>query len=298
MNVFLTGASGYIGGVVAEKLLAAGHSVMGLARSEESARKLEAVGVCPVPGNLRDVVGLASSAREADGVIHAGTEWGPERGPVDRTAAAVMTEALADSGKPFVYTSGNWLHGNTGDAVVHDDAPVDPPAAVAWRPEVERLVLDATERGVRSIVIRPAEVYGRGGGLAGEFVKAGKENGVVRYVGDGENYWSFVHVEPLARLYVLALERARPGAILLAAAGPQYRVRTIAGAAAAACGGSTRAESWPAEEARKTLGDLVDGLIQNQRLASERAQRELGWNPAAPSVLEEIARSGGTPLAA
>jgi nucleoside-diphosphate-sugar epimerase len=292
MNIFLTGATGYIGGVVAETLLTTGHSVMGLARSKDAASKLEAAGVRPVPGNLRDVVGLAASVHEADGVIHAGTEWGPERGAVDRAAVTVMTEALADTGKPFVYTSGNWLHGSTGDTVVHDDAPVNPPAEVAWRPAVEQLVLAATERGVRSIIIRPAEVYGRGGGLVGEFVKAGKESSVVRYVGDGENHWSYVHVEPLARLYVLALEKAKPGAILLAAAGPSYPVRTIAEAAAAACGGSTRAESWPVEEARGTLGNLVDGLRQNQRLESERAQRELGWDPAAPSVLDEIARAG------
>ena len=286
MRVFVTGGTGYVGAVVVEALRAAGHEVAGLARSEEAARRLEAAGCTALRGSLADADVLARGAREADATIHAGATGAADQAEVDTAAVHALLEALEGSGKPFIYTSGVWVLGATGDRVADEDAPVNAAAIVAWRPAVERTVLDAAARGIRSVVIRPGVVYGRGGGTPGGFVASGRKKGVVRYVGDGSQRWPFVHVDDLAELYLLAL--AGPAGTVLNAAGPSLPAREVAEAAARAAG--ARAEAWPLEEARARLGVYADALALDQQVSAERA-RALGWRPSRPSVLDEL-RSG------
>jgi len=277
MNVFLTGATGYIGGAVADALLRGGHSVTGLARSQEAARRLRAKAITPFDGDLNSPADLAKASAQSDGVIHAGTT---NDGAIDQAAVRVMLDALRESGKPLLYTSGIWVLGDTGGRIADETWPVNPVALVAWRPEVEQMVLAA--RGVRSIVIRPGVVYGRGGGIAADFVKSARETGAARYVGTGENHWPLVHVDDLASLYLLALLGAPSGALFHATDGSSYRVGEIAQAA------SARTESWPLEEARKTLGGYADALVLDQLVSSEKARTTLGWQPGGISVIEDL----------
>ncbi|HST57798.1 MAG TPA: NAD-dependent epimerase/dehydratase family protein [Longimicrobium sp.] len=286
MRVFVTGATGYVGGAVAEALRAAGHEVVGLARSDEAARRLEAAGCTALRGSLADADVLARGAREADATIHAAATGAADQAEVDTAAVHALLDALAGSGTPFIYTSGIWVLGATGDAVADDDAPVNAAAIVAWRPAVERLVADAAARDVRSVVLRPGVVYGRGGGTPGGFLASGRKKGVVRYVGDGSQRWPLVHVDDLAALYVLAL--AAPTGTVLNAAGPSLPAREVAEAAARATG--ARAEPWPLDDARARLGLYADALALDQQVSAERA-RGLGWTPSRPSVLDELARA-------
>ena len=283
MRVFVTGATGYIGAAVVEALRGAGHEVIGLARSEEAAGALEAAGGFALRGSLADADALARGAREADAVIHAGATGKPDQGEVDTAAVRAMLDALEGSEKPFIYTSGIWVLGATGDRVADEDAPLDPAGIVAWRAAVERAVLDAAGRGIRPVVLRPGVVYGRGGGTPRMFVSAGRKKGVVRYVGDGSQRWPLVHVDDLADLYLLAL--GAPAGTVLNAAGPSLAARDVAEAAAAATG--ARTEAWPIEEARAAFGPFADALALDQQVSAERA-RALGWNPSRPSVLEEL----------
>lgn len=277
-NVFVTGATGYIGAVVCEKLIAAGHEVVGLARSDASARKLGDAGVRPHRGDLADAASIAAGCRASDGAVHAGADWGPEFGARDRFAVEAMLDALAGSDKPFLYTSGTWVMGSTGGRLAGEMFPLKPPPAVSWRPAVERLVLDATERKVCGVVIRPAMVYGRGGGTAG---RLGRRE--VPIAGDGENHWSFVHVDDLADLYVLAIENAPAGSLYVAADGPAVKAKDVA----AVAGVTT---FLPMDQARERFGGVADCLVLDQRVGSTRAGRELGWKPSRPSVLDEIRR--------
>jgi nucleoside-diphosphate-sugar epimerase len=289
MKVLLTGATGYIGSAVAERLLAAGHEVFGLARSEEAARKLEAAGVSPVRGDMKSPESISRAAREADAVIHTAATGDADAPQADEQAVAAILDALEGTNKPFIYTSGVWVLGNT-KGVADEETPLDPTPLVAWRPAIEERVLAAAERGIRSIVLRPGMVYGRGGGSVGEMVQSGRQKGTVRFVGTGENRWSLIHVEDLADLYLKALERAPAGTLLMVASGPSMTVREIAEAASRAAGAEGRVESWPIEQARERLGAYADAIVLDQQISAAKAMRLLDWKPAAPSVLEELER--------
>jgi nucleoside-diphosphate-sugar epimerase len=278
MKIFVTGATGYIGSVVTEKLLAAGHTVAGLVRSDASAQKLSTLGGEPVRGSLRDVAVIETAARASDAVIHLGMEFSADAPALDR---GVVEAILAGVGsKPFVYTSGIWVVGASNGRVVDETTPLHPTPLVAWRPAHENRVLEAG-----GIVIRPAMVYGRTGGIIGSFVAAAK-SGVVQFVGTGENRWPLVHVDDLADLYVLALGAA-PGSLYFASNGPSIPVRQIAQLAAR----QARLEAIPLEEARKTMGPLADALALDQLISARKAVEELGWAPKGKPVSEELAVS-------
>jgi nucleoside-diphosphate-sugar epimerase len=287
MRVFLTGATGYIGSAVAERLRAAGHEVSGLARTEAAASRLAAAGVRPVHGDFTDPSTVGAAAAAADGVISMATAYDPA---VDGPAVDAILDALAGSDKPFVYTSGIWSHGDTAGAIVDETTPPRPAALVAWRQAVEDRVRAAADRRVRSVVIRPAIVYGRGGGILAGFVESARADGAAKYVGTGRNRWPLVHVNDLADLYLLALERAPAGTLLLAVTGPARPVAELAAAASRGAGAGGRTIAWPIEEARKALGAYADALVLDQQASGRRAQELLGWRPHGPDVIEELER--------
>jgi nucleoside-diphosphate-sugar epimerase len=291
MQIFLTGASGYIGSAVAERLRAAKYEVTGLARSDAAARRLYAAGIQPIRGDFTEPESISTAARSADGVISMATTYNPD---VDGPAIEAILTALAGSNKPMIYTSGIWLHGDTGGKVVDEASGPRPAALVQWRQAVEERVLDMARQGIRSIVIRPAIVYGRGGGIPAGFVDSARKEGGARLVGTGENRWPFVHVDDLADLYFLALEHAPAGTLLLGVHGPSYRVREVAAAASRGAGAGGRTISWPLDEARKTLGAYADALVLDQQATSRRAKELLGWRPGRPDVLTDI--EGGSYL--
>jgi nucleoside-diphosphate-sugar epimerase len=286
VKVFLTGATGYIGTAVAERLRAAGHQLSGLARSDEAAAKLDAVGVTPVRGDFTNPAAVASGARSANAAISMATTYDPK---VDAPAVDAILDALAGSNKPFIYTSGIWVNGDTGGIVVDETTPPEPVELVAWRKGVEDRVLQAAARGVRSVVIRPAIVYGRGGGIPAGFRDSARTQGAARFVGSGQNRWPMIHVDDLADLYLLALERAPAGTLLLAASGPAYPVKELAAAASRGAGRSGNTAEWPIEQARAELGSgYADALTLDQQASSRRAEELLGWRPHRPGPLEDL----------
>jgi len=275
MKVFLIGATGYIGSVIAETLLAAGHSVVGLSRSVAKDESLQRLGVTPVRADLKTPGTLEAQAAACDGVIFAGST---NDGRLDMDALSALPKD-----KPFLYTSGVWVLGDTCGQVYDESSPVNPLPMVAWRPEAERLVL-----GAGGVVIRPAVVYGRAGGLCAMLVDSARKSGTARYVGDGENRWPLVHVEDLAELYVLAVETAKPGSLYMAADGPSYKVKEIAEAASYAADAAGQTQAMPLEQARQQYGEMADALVLDQQVSGEKAKRELGWKPHGASVLEEL----------
>jgi nucleoside-diphosphate-sugar epimerase len=131
-------------------------------------------------------------------------------------------------------------------------------------------------------------VYGRGGGIPKSFADSARNEGSARFVGKGENRWPFVHVDDLADLYLLALERAPAGTLLLGVSGLAYPVREMAAAASRGAGTEGNVTSWPLAEAREPLGAYADALVLDQQASGRRAQDLLGWRPSRPDVLEDL----------
>jgi nucleoside-diphosphate-sugar epimerase len=284
MNIFVTGATGYIGSAVARQLLASGHRVTGLARSEESARRMSECGVHPVMGDLMVRDSILSAARDADAAVHAGSPGNESNCEADEITVGAILDVFAETGKCFVYTSGIWILGPTGAEVADEDWPIHPFPTVAWRTEVERRVLHAAEHGVRTVVIRPGVAYGQGKGIPA--MLRPRADGAVPFVGNGSNHWPLVDVDDLARLYELAIEKAAPASLFLAVS-ENLLVSDVAEAMREGQR-ALRVESIPLETARVRLGQFADALVLDQQASSERAMRLLGWVPKAPSLIEDL----------
>jgi nucleoside-diphosphate-sugar epimerase len=273
MRIFVTGATGYIGTAVLEKLQQAGHQPVGLARSDASAAKLAQRGVEIKRGDLRDGRSIASGVHDCEAAIHLAIDFSRDTAQLDRAAITALSAK-----KPFLYTSGVWVLGNTGDQGADENTPVHPPPLVAWRPDHEELALQSG-----GIVIRAARVHGRGGGAGRIFRQSAIAEGAVRIAGGGENRWPFVDVDDLADLYVLALN-APAGSLYHASAGASVRVIDLARAAAK----GAPVVQEPVDQARQRIGPMADALILDQVIRSTKAQHELGWRPSRPTVLEDL----------
>ena len=289
MRIFVTGASGYIGSAVVRELLAHGHHVSGLARSDAAARVVRALGAQVVHGGLDSLDVLELTAREHDATVHTAFFRGPAFVETERRALDALLN-VARAGHSFVHTSGSWVYGHRGDAVVDERAPLAPIELVAWRPGHEERVLASAAVGVRPIVIRPTVVYGDDRGMVAAMVEQAR-HGPVRIVGDGANRWPFVRVDALAELYRLALEHPDAHGIYNGSHGGAIQYLAIARAASRAGGGDGTVEHLTPEFARAQMGLYADALALDLQVSSAKAERELGWAPQRPSVLEELANT-------
>jgi nucleoside-diphosphate-sugar epimerase len=298
MRIFVTGASGWIGSAVVPELLGVGHEVVGLARSEQSAKQLEEAGAIVQRGDLDDPDTLAKAAADSDGVIHLAFQhevaFGgnfPAAAAADRRAVEAMGAALADSDRPFVLASG--VLGLTAGRVSTEDDGLVPSAEIRANPAGRRsatalLTLSLRGIGVRSSVLRlPPTVHGDGDhGFVATLVGIARQRGVAGYVGDGNNRWPAVHRSDAARLARLAVESAPAGSVLHAIADEGVPYREIAGAIGRHLDIPT-ASVAPADAAEHfaPLGHFV-GL---DNPATAVITRELlAWIPTGPGLLADL----------
>ena len=295
MKIFVTGASGYIGGSVAAALLATGHAVRGLVRSQARGRQVAALGIEPILGTLDDAAALAAAARDADAVINAADSD-------HRASAEALLAALAGSNKPLLHTSGSSIVGDlaggeAGSAVYEDDSPVRPNPGRVLRVAVNDLVRAAAGQGVRAVVICPTMIYGRGHGAhtdsaqVPKLIALAKKDGIGRHVGRGENIWSNVHLDDVVDLYLRALERAPAGAFYYAENG-ENSLRELAQAISRMLGYGGRTAPMTPNEAAAELGEgpALYSYGSNSRVRAVRARRELGWAPKGPTLIDDVER--------
>ena len=296
MRVFLTGATGYIGGAVLDALVRGGHAVTALVRDSEKARRVAARGGHPVIGNLADPESFRAAAEAQDGYIHAAFDSAPGRGPaVERAAleaiiAAAKRPRTAGSISPprrfVIYTSGVWILGRAPEPVA-EDAPINPIELVSFRPDHEQLVLRA-DGNLRAVVVRPGVVYGGGGGMIGDICKAAS-NGLVRVVGDGSNRWPLIYDRDLADLYARLAASDEASGVYHANDEGDERVNDIVSAIGGYLSNRPDVRHVPIDEARAKMGPFAEALALDQVVRSPRA-RALGWTPTLHSVAGNAAR--------
>jgi nucleoside-diphosphate-sugar epimerase len=293
MRVFVTGASGHIGSAVVPELIAAGHEVTGLARSESSAAVVTAAGATALPGTIDDLDLLRSAAAGADGVIHLAFKHEAMRSGdllgaagADLAAIEAMLDALAGTGKPFVGTSGTLVLAMAALGRTGTEADVLPGGP---RIDGENLTIDAAARGVRTSVIRlPPTVHSSldHHGFIPTLIGFARANGMAGYVGDGANRWPAGHTLDAAVLYRLALESAPAGSRLHAVGDEGVPFREIAESIGQNLG--LPAKSIAAEDADRQLGYL-GGFAQLDNPTSSALTRELlGWRPTHPGLIADM----------
>lgn len=299
MNIFMTGATGYIGSVVAEKLKAAGYTVSALARSEGSASRLKDKGYEVIKGDLSNAEALAAGAAAADGAIHlAQMRFDPDESfmaqmkrssQLQVTAVNTILESLGETGKPFIITGGTGAYRDTGKVVVDEDTPVKVPPMVAGLANAEESVL--TSDAVRGMVVRPGIVFGRGGGPVLQVLAQSKAKGKVKRSGKGDNPLSFIHVEDVADLYLLMLDKVEKGTLLNAVAEPFLTQNQVLQAISHSLGFGGEVEHKG--KLLETLGMLIGrgsyNIFGNTMRVSAARARALGWQPrSATALIEEL----------
>lgn len=288
MHVFVTGGTGYVGSVLVERLVAAGHEVVGLARSDGAADALVRAGATPLRGSLADSELLHDAAAAADAVVHAAVDYSmtPQAQATELAAvsALVAGAGVRGVGTPVVYTSTALVYGFGPEPDTSEDATLPAVSAQPVKAAAERLVLAAP--GVTGVVLRPGLVHGRGGsGLVTGLVGGAAAAGVAAYVGAGDNAWSAVHVDDLAALYVAAVER--PVAGVFNVAGPEpFTFRALAEAIGELTG--TAAVSVPPAVAEERMGPLARVVATTSVLSADRARAAFGWAPTGPGLLDDV----------
>lgn len=286
MRVFVTGASGFVGSAVVAELLAAGHQVLGLARSDAAAAAVAASGAEVIRGGLEDLDGLRSAAASADGVIHTAfihdfSDFARSTA-VDQQAITALGETLAGSGRPLVVTAGMAAL-TPGRPSTEEDAPNPHIPRVS-----EQAAIQFAERGVRASVMRlPPSVHGKGDhGFVPRLIEIARERGVSGYVGEGANAWAAVHRLDAARLFRLALEGAPAGARLHAVGDEGVPTRAIA----EVIGRWLRVPvvSVPAEQAGEHFGWLGSFFSMDVLASGALTEQRYGWQPAQPGLLADL----------
>jgi nucleoside-diphosphate-sugar epimerase len=286
MRVFVTGATGFVGSAVVKELIGAGHSVLGLARNDENAKKLEELGAEAHRGDLTDIKSLKSGAEKADAVAHLGfvhdfTRFA-EVCAIDKAAIEAIGEVLAGSERPLVVTSGLALLAAGRAATEQDKVP-------SGFPRKSEETADAlTQRGIRASVVRlPPTTHGVGDhGFMPRLIEIAREKGAAAYVGEGTNRWAAGHRLDAAVLFRLALEKAAAGARYHAVADEGVPMREIAALIGRRLG--VPVVSKTPEDAAEHFGFLGMFAGMDMYASSAWTQNTLGWTPRQPGLLADL----------
>lgn len=283
MKIFLTGASGYVGGAVLGRLKGRGYKITALARNDEAKTKLRDKGVETVRGGLSDFDVLKRAAQDADAVIHTAFSHNfddyNDAVKLDREVINTFGEALTRTNKPLIVTSSSAVLGDTRNAEADEDYPFGETSPRKFRGEAERDAIQLSSKGIRPVVLRlPLFVYGRGGSSFVPFIiNQAKKEKSANYYESGEKRISAVHVDDVADAYFLALDIGTAKGLYNVAA-ESISLKELNEAVAKLL--NVKAKSISADDARKQFGKMFDFLSINNVLDASKIKRDLKWTPA------------------
>lgn len=292
-KVFVTGATGYIGGSVAVHLVNNGYTVTGLARKASDLPKLKALGIEPVQGDINAVQVIAEQAAAADAIINTASADNP-------FVVATILATIRNTGKILIHTSGSSIAGDKaagehGPRARYDAIPEEPQLEKTGRVLIDKAVLQAAAHNVHSVVICPTMIYGTGLGIKKDSIQvplltaAAKQFGAGVVIGKGANVWSNVHIHDLAQLYLLALQKAPAGSFYFAENG-EAALADIATVISRQLGYNGKIKGLSIDEAIDLWGaeGAHFGLGSNSFVSAAKARQELNWQPAERTILEHI----------
>jgi len=298
MRVFVTGATGFIGSALVKELIAAGHQVIGVYRSEEKAPALAATGAEVYRGSIDDPDSLKDGAERSDGVVHLAFNHDFSKFmancETDRRVIRALGSVLAGSDRPLIVTSGTAIAKvPPGELALEASPKVS--SSETPRAASEEAAADAAADGVNVSVVRLPQVHDpERQGLISPWILTALEKGMFAYVGDGRNRWPAAHRLDVAKLYRLAIERAESGAIYNAVAEEGVAARDIAETIGRRL--KLPVKSLSPEEAPAYFGWLAMFAARDMPASSAQTRRKLGWEPAGPTLiadLEQLRLPGG-----
>lgn len=291
MKYFVTGASGWIGSAVTAELLAHGHEVVGLARSDDSAAKIHAAGAEVFRGSIDEPGGLRAAADASDGVIHLAFHHDfsahTDAVATDHAVMTAILDSLAGSDRPFVFASGVLGRAKPGEVATEDRQP-DPATAASPRLMNESFALGYADRGVRAVAVAFAPtVHGEGDhGFISAYAAMDRAADVAGYVGDGRNSWPAVNRADAAALVRIGAERAPAGTVLHAVGEQGVRHRDIAEAIGRQLALPVRA--FAEGEVAPQFAWLERFLGIDSQASSAITQERFGWRPTHPTLVDDI----------
>jgi len=293
MRIFVTGATGFVGTAIVNELIDAGHSVLGLARSDEGAERLAAVGAEVHRGSIDDLPSLRRGVAHADGVVHTAFNHDfstyAANCEADRQVIAALGAELAGTDRPLLVTTGMTLLGNQGGVGTEEDAPV-PSSAGVPRSASEEAATALAQQGVHACVVRLPQVHDPfKQGLITYLIALAREKGVSAYLGEGANRWPAVHVLDAACLYRLALEQGTRGTRYHAVGEEGVALKAIA----ESIGRGLRLPvvSVPASGAEQHFGWLARFAGMDSPASSALTQQRLGWRPVETTLIADLDRA-------
>lgn len=291
MRVFVTGATGFIGSALIPDLIAAGHQVLGLCRSEDKAAALTAAGAEVHIGSLQDLESLKAGAAQTDATIHLAfihdfTQMAANC-EIDRRAIDLFASVLAGSDRPLLVTTGTAMANTVPGEPATEDGPTIPAAAFP-RAASEELAMAAADKGINVSIVRLPQVHDtRKQGLVTYAIAVAREKGIFAYIGDGQNRWPAAHVSDVACLYRLALEKAERGAKYHAVAEEGICHRDIAETLGRRL--QLPVKSIAPDEAQAHFGWLALFVGRDLPASSAKTQKMLGWHPTERGLLADLA---------
>ena len=292
MRVFITGATGFIGSAVTKELIASGHQVLGLCRSDDKAAALAAAGAEVHRGSIEDLDSVKAGAARSDGVIHLAFNHDFSRYQAncddDRKVIDALGSVLAGSKRPLLVTSGTGMTISVAGQPATEDSSVMS-SDVMPRAASEEAAMSVAAKGVNVGIVRLPQVHDTAKqGLVTYAIQVAREKGVVAYVGEGQNRWPAAHITDTARLYRLAIEKAEPGAKYHAVAEEGVKIRDISEVIGRRL--KLPVKSIAPEEAFDYFGWLGIFAGLDVPASSAQTKKRLGWQPTGPGMLADLER--------